>query len=158
MAVELVHRGQIIITVVEEVQVIVIIAINIIKEEVKVTVRDHLLEEEDVANMVAEAEVMVIVEVTTNQYLMILTTKNNIADRMITNLDTWTIPELASIRFIIEAEEVVQEVEQVAEEDIKIKSLEEAKEDMVTMIKIVGPIIKEEAEEVQEDLAQMITK
>ena len=158
MAVELVHRGQIIITVVEEVQVIVIIAINIIKEEVKVTVRDHLLEEEDVANMVAEAEVMVIVEVTTNQYLMILTTKNNIADRMITNLDTWIILELASIRFIIEAEEVVQEVEQVAEEDIKIKSLEEAKEDMVTMIKIVGPIIKEEAEEVQEDLAQMITK
>ena len=158
MAVELVHRGQIIITVVEEEQVIVIIAINSIKEEVKVTVRDHLSEVEDVANMVAEAEVMVIVEVTTNRYLMILTTKNNIADRMITNLATWTIPELASIRFIIEAEEVVQEVEQVAVGDIKIKSLEEVKVDMVTMIKIVGPIIKEEAEEVQEDLALMITK
>lgn len=158
MAVELVHRGQIIITVVEEEQVIVIIVINSIKEEVKVMVRDHLSEVEDVANMVAEAEVMVIVEVTTNRYLMILTTKNNIADRMITNLATWTIPELASIRFIIEAEEVVQEVEQVAVGDIKIKSLEEVKVDMVTMIKIVGPIIKEEAEEVQEDLALMITK
>ena len=158
MAVELVHRGQIIITVVEEEQVIVIIVINSIKEEVKVMVRDHLSEVEDVANMVAEAEVMVIVEVTTNRYLMILTTKNNIADRMITNLATWTILELASIRFIIEAEEVVQEVEQVAVGDIKIKSLEEVKVDMVTMIKIVGPIIKEEAEEVQEDLALMITK
>lgn len=158
MAVDLVPRGQIIITVVEEVQVIVIIVINTIKEEVKVTDRDRLSEVEDVANMVAEAEVMVIVEVTTNQYSMILIIKSNIADRMITNLATWTILVLASTRFIIEAEEAVQVGEQVLEEDIKIKSLEEAKEDMVTMIKIVGPIIKEEAEEVQEDQAQMITK
>lgn len=155
-----VNRGLTITMVVEEVQVIVIIVINTIKEVVKVMVRDSHSEVEDVVIMEAEVEATAIVAVMTSKYLMILNTDLISIDvRMTMNQVILKTKVSVSIRSIIEVAEVVDQEELLAtEEDIKARNLEEAKVDMVITSNIVDHIIKEGVEVERVDQALRTTR
>ena len=85
MRLEVVNRDQTITMVAEEVQVIVTIETNTIKEEIKVTGSDHLSEVEDEAITEEEVEEdTVIVVVTISKYLMTLNTDHISIDARMT--------------------------------------------------------------------------